>query len=113
MMVSGAKLYRDGSVANVNWNDGKLYVNWYNRDNANDNLRSREVVLPKTRSSGSLVNAVSYPAVQHFRDFLKFGFNSHIPILLNYIKLPHKPDQTFNQFNTSTCGSEYWDFSIS
>jgi len=34
----------DGNVPNVNWNDGKLKVNWYNPDNANDNLRTREVV---------------------------------------------------------------------
>jgi hypothetical protein len=45
-------LYRnwnDQNVPNVNWNDGKLNVNWYNRDNANGNLRSREVVLQKSR----------------------------------------------------------------
>jgi len=31
----------DGNVPNVNWNDDKLNVNWYNPDNANDNLRAR------------------------------------------------------------------------
>jgi hypothetical protein len=32
----------DGNVPNVNWNDGKLKVNYYNPDNANGNLRSRQ-----------------------------------------------------------------------
>ncbi|MCX6766489.1 MAG: hypothetical protein NT170_01765 [Candidatus Moranbacteria bacterium] len=36
--------YSDGNVPNVNWNDDKLNVNWYNTGNANDNLRSREEV---------------------------------------------------------------------
>jgi len=31
----------DGNVPNVNWNDDKLKVNWYNSDNRNDNLRAR------------------------------------------------------------------------
>jgi len=31
----------DGNVPNVNWNDDKLNVNWYNPDNANDSLRAR------------------------------------------------------------------------
>ncbi|MDP2656200.1 MAG: hypothetical protein Q8P11_01405 [bacterium] len=34
----------DGNVPNVNFNDGKVKVNWYNTDNYNDNLRLREVV---------------------------------------------------------------------
>ncbi len=34
----------DGNVPNVNWNDGKLNVNWYNPDNANANLRARQAV---------------------------------------------------------------------
>lgn len=35
--------YSDGNVPNVNWNsdNDKLNVNWYNPDNANDNLRGR------------------------------------------------------------------------
>ena len=37
----------DGNVPNVNWNDDKLNVNWYNVDNANDNLRAREVASSK------------------------------------------------------------------
>lgn len=36
--------YSDGDVPNVNFNrnNGKVYVNRYNPDDANDNLRSRE-----------------------------------------------------------------------
>ena len=34
----------DGNVPNANWNDGKFYVNWYNADNSNSNLRAREEV---------------------------------------------------------------------
>ena len=40
----------DGNVPNVNWNDDKLQVNWYNSDNANDNLRVREEVSQKKRN---------------------------------------------------------------
>lgn len=36
--------YSDGNIPNVNRNDDKMNVNWYNPDNANDNLRSREEV---------------------------------------------------------------------
>lgn len=39
----------DGNVPNVNWNDDKFHVNWYNPDNSNDNLRAREV-LPVYKS---------------------------------------------------------------
>lgn len=45
MMETGKETgsrYSDGNVPNANWNDGKLNVNRYNPDNANDNLRSRE-----------------------------------------------------------------------
>ena len=34
--------YSDGNVPNVNWNDDKMNVNWYNPDNADDNLRARQ-----------------------------------------------------------------------
>jgi len=36
----------NGSVPNVNWNpdNRKVYVNWYNPDNSNNNLRSRSEV---------------------------------------------------------------------
>lgn len=32
-------------MPNVNWNDGKMNVNWYNSDNSNDNLRARQKFL--------------------------------------------------------------------
>ncbi|HCX27692.1 MAG TPA: hypothetical protein DHI91_00955, partial [Candidatus Portnoybacteria bacterium] len=41
--------YSDGNVPNVNWNDGKLNVNWYNPDKADPNLRSRQK-FPKKKS---------------------------------------------------------------
>jgi len=34
----------NGNVPNVNWNDDKLNVNWYNPDNANSNIRARAEV---------------------------------------------------------------------
>jgi hypothetical protein len=33
----------DGNVPNVNFNDDKVNVNWYNSSNANSNLRARSV----------------------------------------------------------------------
>lgn len=46
--ISGSR-NSDGNVPKVYWNDAsKLNVNWYNPDNANDNLRSREVVSNKS-----------------------------------------------------------------
>ncbi len=47
--------YSNGNVPNVNWNDDKLNVNWYNPDNANDDLRSREEVSKqkKLRKGGA------------------------------------------------------------
>lgn len=41
--------YSDGNVPNVNWDEnyGKLHVNRYNPDNANDNLRARVEVSKK------------------------------------------------------------------
>lgn len=45
----------DGNVLNVNWNDGKMHVNWNNSDNRNDNRRFRqEVSTKKSRYSGFL-----------------------------------------------------------
>lgn len=45
--ISGSR-NSDGNVPKVYWNDtDKLNVNWYNPDNANDNLRSREVASDK------------------------------------------------------------------
>lgn len=49
--LSGSR-YNDGNVPNVNWNSNndKLNVNWYNLDNANDNLRAREKFLRSKRN---------------------------------------------------------------
>jgi len=37
---------QDGNVPDVNWNSDnrEVYVNWYNSDNANGNIRSRSEV---------------------------------------------------------------------
>jgi hypothetical protein len=37
---------RNGNALEVNWNSGdrKVYVNWYNPGNRNDNLRARSEV---------------------------------------------------------------------
>ena len=40
----------NGNVPNVNWNDDKLNVNWYDPQNANDNLRARAEVSGKALS---------------------------------------------------------------
>jgi hypothetical protein len=40
----------DGNVPNLNWNDDGVNVNWYNLDNANDNLRARREVSKKKRA---------------------------------------------------------------
>ena len=40
----------NGNVPNVNWNDDKLNVNWYNPDNANSNIRARAEVSAKEQS---------------------------------------------------------------
>jgi hypothetical protein len=37
----------DGNVPNVNFNDDKVNVNWYNSSNANSNLRARSVEVSK------------------------------------------------------------------
>jgi hypothetical protein len=39
--ITGSR-YDDGNVPNVNWNDDKMNVNWYNPRNADDDLRSRQ-----------------------------------------------------------------------
>lgn len=35
-----------GRVPSVRWLDGKLFVDWYHRDDAHGNLRARQAVLP-------------------------------------------------------------------
>lgn len=60
----------DGNVPKVNWNGGKLYVNWYNPRNANSNLRAREEVSSKGESSMRtllLIHTLSIPS-----PFLRF-----------------------------------------
>lgn len=38
----------NGNVPNANWNDNqKFYVNWYNVNNSNDNIRARQAVSPQ------------------------------------------------------------------
>ena len=49
--ISGSR-YADGNVPNVYWNDDKMNVNWYNPDNANDNLRSRQKFQKEVRYCG-------------------------------------------------------------
>jgi hypothetical protein len=46
--ITGSR-YSDGNVPNVNWNSDnrKVNVNWYNPDNADDNIRSRSEVSAK------------------------------------------------------------------
>ena len=46
--------YADGNVPNANWNDGKFYVNWYNADNSNSNLRARVEVSRRKVPRGGL-----------------------------------------------------------
>lgn len=60
---------RDGNVPNVNWNadNRKLNVNWYNPQNANDNLRSRAEVSGKgPLCGGPFLPEKFYPAIHHF-----------------------------------------------
>lgn len=59
---------RDGNVPNMNWNadNRKLNVNWYNPQNANDNLRARAEVSGKALFGGFFLSEIFYPAVYHF-----------------------------------------------
>jgi hypothetical protein len=63
----------DGNVPNVNWNDGKMNVNWTNPDNRNENLRSRQ----KFQKESPLARAFSqifHPTVGHFGNFNQIKF---------------------------------------
>ena len=56
----------DGNVPNTNWNDSKFHVNWYNTDNRNANLRSREEVSRRKESfmaPFALMSLASYLSV--------------------------------------------------
>lgn len=55
----------DGNVPNGNWNSDKFYVNWYNTDNRNDNLRPREEISQKS-ASGGFFDYVFNPCTCHF-----------------------------------------------
>ena len=55
--------YLDGHVPNVNWNDDKLNVNWYNPDNTNDNLRSRQKFPKEVRYRGFSFRYLIQPLV--------------------------------------------------
>jgi len=46
------QLDADDNVLNGNWNDDRFNANWYNRDDANDNIRFRQIVLQKTPFAG-------------------------------------------------------------
>jgi hypothetical protein len=59
-IITGSR-YTDGNVPYVNWNDGKLKVNWTNLDNANPNLRSRvEVSNSKKKSRPGGISFILY-----------------------------------------------------
>lgn len=58
----------DSNVPNVNWNpdNRKVYVNWYNPDNRNDNLRTRAEVSTIERGPHSpLSRCVPKPSGHH------------------------------------------------
>lgn len=56
----------DGNVPNVNFNDSKVYVNNYNPDNHNDNLRAREVVSQRRAPLwGPSLLQITYPTAGH------------------------------------------------
>jgi len=61
----------DGNVPKANWNDGKFKVNYYNPDNANDNLRARSEVSARILH-GSLCLQELNPPGCHLGNFLKF-----------------------------------------
>jgi len=94
-------------VPNVNWNsdNDKLKVNWYNTDNRNDNLRPREVSGKAPLRSFSL-SKIFYPAVYHFRDFLKLLFDVEIYIRLDDVYFILGPYKTFQNFGFNSCGGK-------
>ena len=55
----GGSRNTDGNVPNVNFNNSKVNINWYNPDNANDNLRTREIVS-KIKKEPSATGLLSY-----------------------------------------------------
>ncbi len=80
-------------MPNVNWNDNQLKVNWYNPDNANDNLRAREVasarIIPVLLG---LFGEVFYPPADHFRNDLEFLFRLEVLFEINYTNFTSNAD---------------------
>ncbi len=61
----------DGKAVYANWNDRQFKINWWNRDDANPNGRTREVVLPKRGVLRALfLVGVFVPASCHLGNFL-------------------------------------------
>ena len=80
--ITGSR-YSDGNVPNVNWNrdNRKVYVNWYNVDNANDNLRTRAEVS-SLKEPCWLFLCVSQPSQTHFRNFLQISLEIKIGLVI-------------------------------
>ncbi len=69
--ISGSR-NSNGNVPNVNWNDDKMNVNWYNPDNYNGSFRARaEVSKQEAPLFGLFVCQKLVPARCHFGNFLK------------------------------------------
>ena len=84
----------DGNVPNANWNDGKFYVNWYNADNSNSNLRARvEVSRRKVPRGGLFSLKIREPPGGHFGCFYNFFLQKEIFLFSQYFKLLAQPDE--------------------
>ncbi|MCX6795927.1 MAG: hypothetical protein NTW06_00315 [Candidatus Falkowbacteria bacterium] len=83
--ISGSR-NPNGNVPNVNWNDDKMNVNYYNPDNSNENLRARaEVSGQEAHLFGFFVCKELLPASRHFRDFLELALQIQIYFYCDYI----------------------------
>src|SRR3989344_8285191 len=84
----------DGNVPNCNWNDGKFYVNAYNADNSNSNLRAREEVSRRKVPCGGLFSLhIREPSGSHFRSLYNFILQKKVFIFLYYLKLLTQPNE--------------------
>lgn len=97
--ITGSR-YSDGNVPNVNWNDGKMNVNWYNPGNANDNLRARSEVskkksLPRDFFVIGIRDQTVYPIGGVSGNVLQGRFYADIFFLFDYIKLMGDPYESF------------------
>ena len=82
----------DGNVPNVNWNDGKVRVNNWNLDNANDNVRFRPEV---SRTQGVLNSFLRYkfePAVCHFGNLNQMFGQTEIGFCINDVEFLFSAD---------------------